>query len=162
MRTTKDLIDELRMEGTHAEVVQLAVGFPQETKFVSSLMNDVDALNELNSLVAKGGHPLGFIRAIRQGERLHFEQRVLPDHTGQAAEIAHQTLVRIIQKTGENLEIWKSREPNELMIPETEAATAFHEAGGGEVVGTEAFAFHFPAAVASGSQIPLTAKDPQA
>jgi hypothetical protein len=62
MRTTKDLIAELRTEASQGEYAYLAVGFPNETKMLSARKGDGDALRELNALVEQGGHPLGFIK----------------------------------------------------------------------------------------------------
>lgn len=80
MRTTRDVIVELRAEAAKAEFVLLAVGFPTETKMVSSTQSDVGSLEELNGLVAQDGHPLGFIRCTRQGTRRVIASRPLAQY----------------------------------------------------------------------------------
>ncbi|WAC05815.1 MAG: hypothetical protein OS112_04095 [Methanoregula sp.] len=60
MRETSDLIDEMRAEAKKAWLVAIAVGFPDETKFVFSSRRH--PLEELNQLVQKGGSPIGLLR----------------------------------------------------------------------------------------------------
>jgi hypothetical protein len=110
MRTTNELIAELRNESTGCAFVLLVVGFERESKMVSSNLNDTDALEELNALVRQGGHPLGFLRATKTTKeevgksKLSFATRVLEDHHGEAATIAHRVLTKLVQTSAQALE----------------------------------------------------------
>jgi hypothetical protein len=113
-RSTNDLIAELRAEAAKAEFVLLAVGFPQETKFVSSKFTDAQALGELSALVTQGGHPLGFIRCVRKGKLREFGHRVLQEHIdANDATVPEQVLTKIIQKSGQGLEALGAQRVND-------------------------------------------------
>src|SRR5215468_3806261 len=65
-RTTKDLIDELRAEGERFQkktadhsAVALVVAFENASEFVWN--SDRNPLQKLNSLIEKGGEPVGLI-----------------------------------------------------------------------------------------------------
>jgi hypothetical protein len=60
MRKTSDLINEMLTEAKNTFLVAIAVGFPNETKFVFSSAKD--PLRDLNNLVKRGGSPIGLLR----------------------------------------------------------------------------------------------------
>ncbi len=60
MRNTSDLVKEMLEEAKNAWLVAIAVGFPDDTKFVFS--SGKDPIRELNRLVKDGGFPIGLLR----------------------------------------------------------------------------------------------------
>ena len=60
MRNTSDLINEMLAEAKSAFLVAIAVGSPNETRFVFSTGNF--PLKDLNTLVQLGGSPIGLLR----------------------------------------------------------------------------------------------------
>jgi hypothetical protein len=102
MRTTKDLIAELRAQAFNADYVVLVVAFPNETKMVASTLSDAEALEELTVLVEQGGYPLGFIRSIRQGTRRSIESRALPEYGDDP--VPGQLLRQICERMADSLE----------------------------------------------------------
>ncbi len=80
MRTTQDSITELHMEAANADFVFLVVGFPNESKFVDSSLQDTQALKELNRLVNQGGHPLGFIAGTSEDGGMTIKPRPLAEY----------------------------------------------------------------------------------
>ena len=60
MRKTADLIQEMKEEAKKAWLVAIAVGFENETKFVFS--SGSRPLEDLNTLVKRGGAPIGLLR----------------------------------------------------------------------------------------------------
>ncbi len=70
MRNTSDLVNEMLTEAKNTYLVAIAVGFPNETKFVFSSAKF--PLIDLNKLVQMEGAPIGLLRfekenAIIQG-----------------------------------------------------------------------------------------------
>jgi hypothetical protein len=102
MRSTKDLIAELRAEAANADVVVLAVGFPNETKMIPATFTDAEALKELNGLLAQGGYPLGFVRITRQGDQRSVERRCLPEYQGDP--VPDRALQQICQNLADGME----------------------------------------------------------
>jgi len=103
MRTTKDLIAELRAEAATAAMVMLAVGFPSESKMVRSDQSDADALKELNGLCQRGGTPLGYIRLEhRQGNSQAVKSKVLAEWEDE--EVPGQVLRDITLRMADDLE----------------------------------------------------------
>ena len=102
MRTSKELIEELRAEASSAEFVVLAVGFPQETKMVNSTLTDAEALDTLNTLVSQGGHPLGFIRCRCKSNSRVFEVRPLDEYADDP--VPGRVLGEICQRMGDEAE----------------------------------------------------------
>ena len=103
MRSTQDLINDLKSESKGASVAILAVGFPKETKFIRSNSDETFALKELNSLIEQGGIPLGFMIYRQDGAELEIETKVLPDHDDRAKKVAHQVLVKIAQNVRDGI-----------------------------------------------------------
>lgn len=60
MKNTADLVNEMLTEAKSAWLVAIAVGFPDDTKFVFSPAKQ--PLKELNALVRQGGFPIGLLR----------------------------------------------------------------------------------------------------
>jgi hypothetical protein len=60
MRNTSDLVKEMLAEAKNTFLVVIAVGFPNETKFVFS--SGKSPLHDLNKLVKLGGSPIGLLR----------------------------------------------------------------------------------------------------
>jgi hypothetical protein len=77
MRNTSDLVKEMLAEAKNTFLVAIAVGFPNETKFVFS--SGKVPLNDLNKLVKLGGSPVGLLRfekenAVIQGSYRPFSE----------------------------------------------------------------------------------------
>ncbi|MDO9326957.1 MAG: hypothetical protein Q7T80_18570 [Methanoregula sp.] len=60
MRNTSDLVNEMLTEAKKSFLVAIAVGFPNETKFIFS--SGKFPLKDLNKLVQLGGSPIGLLR----------------------------------------------------------------------------------------------------
>jgi hypothetical protein len=60
MRKTSDLVNEMLAEAKKTFLVAIAVGFTTETKFVFSSAKF--PLKDLNTLVQRGGSPIGLLR----------------------------------------------------------------------------------------------------
>ncbi|MFA4824093.1 MAG: hypothetical protein WC593_02940 [Methanoregula sp.] len=60
MRNTSDLVNEMLNEAKNTFLAAIAVGFPNETKFVFSSAKL--PLKDLNTLVQMGGSPIGLLR----------------------------------------------------------------------------------------------------
>jgi hypothetical protein len=60
MRKTSDLVNEMLAEAKKTFLVAIAVGFTTETKFVFSSAKS--PLKDLNTLVQRGGSPIGLLR----------------------------------------------------------------------------------------------------
>jgi hypothetical protein len=60
MRNTADLVNEMLKEAKTTFLVAIAVGFPDETKFVFSSAKS--PLKDLNTLIQRGGSPVGLLR----------------------------------------------------------------------------------------------------
>jgi len=60
MRNTSDLVNEMLNEAKNTFLAAIAVGFPNETKFVFSSAKF--PLKDLNTLVKMGGSPIGLLR----------------------------------------------------------------------------------------------------
>lgn len=80
MRTSDELSAERHTEAHSADFVVLVVGFPAESKFVSSALPHDEAAQELNALVERGGYPLGFIRSTKRKDRQIVDARPLAEY----------------------------------------------------------------------------------
>jgi hypothetical protein len=80
-KTTKDLITELDKAVTDQEVsahmtqTALVVGFDLECKMI--FHNESNRLDKLNTMVKKGGVPLGFIKVAKIGDDVQFFSKPL-------------------------------------------------------------------------------------
>src|SRR4051794_36460019 len=88
MRTTKDLIDDLKAEALALELEQeparatsLVVGFEKETKFI--FHNDPKALDLLNALVKAGGEPIAFMTVLHEGKTVSLKTKILEELQGE-------------------------------------------------------------------------------
>ncbi len=69
MRTTKELIEELKDKAQGAFVAGIVVGFEKKTEFVWS--NSANAFDDLNVLLGKGGEPIAVYRLDKSEGTLH-------------------------------------------------------------------------------------------
>ena len=104
MRTTKDLIDELKTASRGGRPASLIVAFAKETKFVHS--NDEGALETLNAMVKAGGQPMGFALVRQKKGELTVTLRPLAEHRGDEFVRNHLTeLSGSIQLAGVGLSL---------------------------------------------------------
>ena len=80
MRSTQDLIGELRQASQGAALTLLVVAFENTCKTISAELTDYDALMELNNLVLDGGSPVGIVRCRLEGKRVFLEARPLQEN----------------------------------------------------------------------------------
>jgi hypothetical protein len=78
MRKTTDLVDEMLKEAQEAWLVVIVVGFPTETKIVSSTSRQ--PLEELNKLVQSGGSPIGLLKFKKEQETIQGEYRPFEEY----------------------------------------------------------------------------------
>jgi len=81
MRKTADLVNEMFDEAKGARLVAIAVGFETETEFVFN--TTPHPLEKLNSLVGKGGAPIGLLRFEREGTGLQGSYRPFEEYKGE-------------------------------------------------------------------------------
>lgn len=100
MRTTTELIQELKSAGEEHYAVMLAVAFESSTIFVRSSDDDDDALATLNEAITQGGIPVGLIafdkHELADGPpELIVRARIFPEHDGalEEAESYMQTMI---------------------------------------------------------------------
>lgn len=73
MRKTADLVNEMFDEAKGARVVAIAVGFANETEFVFN--TTPHPLEKLNTMITRGGSPVGLLRFVREGTGLQGSYR---------------------------------------------------------------------------------------
>jgi hypothetical protein len=78
MRTTVELIEELKAEAAKFTTVVLVVGF--ESTNVSIPAEGLDGLKLLNEAVESGGEPIGLIGTVLDGRTMRLYNRVLAEH----------------------------------------------------------------------------------
>jgi hypothetical protein len=81
MRSTADLIEELKNESDRFTRVALVVGFEASTEFVWK--GDPEALEKLNSLVGTGGNPVGMIAYVFDPESVTYYTRRLEEYANE-------------------------------------------------------------------------------
>lgn len=81
MRTTKNLIEELRSKAEGAFVAGIVVGFEQKTEFV--WVNAPDPLGDLNALVEHGGEPIALCRMDKAEGALNYSLQPLEEYANQ-------------------------------------------------------------------------------
>jgi hypothetical protein len=97
MRSTADLIIELRQQSKGCVVTLLIVAFDDMYENVSAELSDDDALAKLNKLVLDGGSTIGLLWGRMEGGLFVMEYRLLEenmDHAGAALimeEVASHT-----------------------------------------------------------------------
>lgn len=85
MRSTIDLIEELREQATRFKVVVFVVRVDQDHVCLLSWDHRKDPqwhLDELNSLVTDGAMPVGFVRANNLAENPDISTRILEEYAG--------------------------------------------------------------------------------
>jgi hypothetical protein len=81
MRTTAELVSEMRMVAKNAWLAAIAVGFENDTKFVFN--TSPYALEELNNLVKQGGSPIGILRFEKTGTSIQGMYRPFVEYEDQ-------------------------------------------------------------------------------
>jgi hypothetical protein len=97
MRKTSDLVSELQGEAKKAWLVAIAVGFEHETKFVFS--SGKNPLESLNSLVKRGGAPVGLLRFDKENSSVQGSYRPFEEYEDQPW--AKDYLAGLLEDTGE-------------------------------------------------------------
>lgn len=87
MRTTQELISELRTESQSFEHALLVVLLPNGPGLVPSSMSDEEALKRLDGFLQNSGQPIGFVRFQKNAvdSRLLVEWQDKPDPEPQQA-----------------------------------------------------------------------------
>jgi hypothetical protein len=78
MRKTSDLIQEMKEEAKKAWLVAIAVGFENETKFVFS--SGSHPLEDLNTLVKRGGAPIGLLQFEKENTSVQGSYRPFEEY----------------------------------------------------------------------------------
>jgi hypothetical protein len=97
MRKTSDLVSEMQGEAKNAWLVAIAVGFEHETKFVFS--SGKSPLEALNSLVKRGGSPIGLLRFDKEDNSVQGSYRPFGEYEHQAW--VNDYLAGLLEDTGE-------------------------------------------------------------
>ena len=97
MRNTSNLVTEMLNEAKKTFLVAIAVGFPTETKFVFS--SGKHPLNDLNSLVKRGGSPIGLLRFEKENATIQGSFR--PFFEYEKEEWAGKYLAGLLENTPE-------------------------------------------------------------
>jgi hypothetical protein len=82
MRKTADLVNEMFDVAKGARLVAIAVGFENETEFVFS--TTPHPLEKLNTLINRGGSPVGLLRFEREGTGLQGSYRPFLEYENEA------------------------------------------------------------------------------
>jgi len=97
MRKTTDLIQEMKEEAKTAWLVAIAVGFENETKFVFS--SGSRPLEDLNTLVKRGGAPIGLLRFDKENASVQGSYRPFEEYANESW--AQNYLGGLLENTGE-------------------------------------------------------------
>jgi len=101
MRKTADLVSEMLAEAKKTWRVAIAVGFENETQFVFSSVRH--PLDDLNSLVKRGGSPVGLLRFDKVGKSIQGSYRPFEEYANEAW--ATEYLAGLLEKTAEIVEL---------------------------------------------------------
>lgn len=101
MRKTADLIEEMKAEAKKAWLVAIAVGFEHETKFVFS--SGSRPLEDLNTLVKRGGAPIGLLRFEKDNSSVQGSYRPFGEYENEPW--VQQYLGGLLENTGEIIAI---------------------------------------------------------
>ena len=101
MRKTADLIQEMTEEAKKAWLVAIAVGFEHETKFVFS--SGSHPLEDLNTLVKRGGAPIGLLRFEKENSSVQGSYRPFWEYENKPW--VQQYLGGLLENTGEIIAI---------------------------------------------------------
>jgi hypothetical protein len=108
MRKTADLIQEMKEEAKQAWLVAIAVGFENETNFVFS--SGSRPLEDLNSLVKRGGAPIGLLRFEKENSSVQGSFRPFGEYENEPW--VQQYLGGLLENTGEIIAL--SQHQNDL------------------------------------------------
>jgi hypothetical protein len=97
MRKTSDLIQEMKEEAIKAWLVAIAVGFENETKFVFS--SSSHPLEDLNTLVKRGGAPIGLLRFEKENTSVQGSYRPFEEYENELW--VKNYLTGLLENTGE-------------------------------------------------------------
>jgi hypothetical protein len=96
MRKTADLVQVMLEEAKTAWLVAIAVGFYDDTQFVFS--SSQHPVEELNSLVKKGGFPIGLLRFDKEEGSVQGSYRPFPEYEKEAWAATY--LAGLLENTG--------------------------------------------------------------
>jgi hypothetical protein len=101
MRKTSDLVHEMQEEAKKVWLVAIAVGFENETKFVFS--SGSRPLEDLNTLVKKGGSPLGLLQFEKENTSVQGSYRPFEEYENE--QWVKDYLAGLLENTGEIIAI---------------------------------------------------------
>ena len=107
MRKTSDLVNEMQAEAKKAWLVAIAIGFENETKFVFS--SGSHPLEALNSLVKRGGSPIGLLRFDKEGSSVQGSYRPFEEYENEPW--VKEYLAGLLEDTGEIIAL-SQQQPN--------------------------------------------------
>ena len=97
MKKTSDLVEEMQEVAKTAWLVVIAVGFETETKFVFS--SGSHPLEDLKTLVKKGGAPVGLLRFDKENDSVQGSYRPFVEYENE--QWAKKYLADLLESTGE-------------------------------------------------------------
>jgi hypothetical protein len=97
MRKTSDLVEEMLKEAKKAWLVAIVVGFETETKFIFS--SSGHPVEDLNTLVKKGGAPVGLLKFEKEDTTAQGSFRPFEEYSGE--QWATTYLAGLLENTGE-------------------------------------------------------------
>jgi hypothetical protein len=97
MRTTSDLVNEMLNEAKSAWLVAIAVGFENDTEFVFS--TTPHPLEKLNTLIKRGGSPVGLLRFEKEVAGLQGSYRPFLEYENEGW--AEEYLASLLSNAGE-------------------------------------------------------------
>ncbi len=97
MRKTPDLVNEMLAEAKKAWLVAIVVGFEQDTRFVFSSIKK--PLEELNTLVQRGGSPIGLLRFEKENSQIQGSFRPFEEYENE--EWVKKYLAGLLDNIGE-------------------------------------------------------------
>ena len=110
MRKTSDLVEEMQEVAKTAWLAAIAVGFETETKFVFS--SSSHPLDDLNTLVKKGGAPVGLLRFEKENDLVQGSYRPFEEYENE--QWIKKYLTDLLQNAGEIIALGQ----NQKSIPD--------------------------------------------
>jgi hypothetical protein len=107
MRKTSDLVNEMQAEAKKAWLVAIAIGFENETKFVFS--SGSHPLEALNSLIKRGGSPVGLLRFDKEDSSVQGSYRPFEEYEHESW--VKEYLAALLEDTGEIIAL-SQQQPN--------------------------------------------------
>lgn len=90
LRSTVDLIEELKIEGQQHSTVHLVIGFESTSIMIDSELDAEEANSQLVDAIQQGGIPIGLIAVdstIEDGKQsIIVRSRIFPEHSEAQAE----------------------------------------------------------------------------